>query len=126
MTENMKKLLEAMSKDQELSEKASKLDKDALIALARKLGIELTEADFVQPGGELNADELEVVAGGGICACSVGGGGTKGDDYPACACVLAGFGKEHKKGNYRCACPLAGVGEESLDALVDGLTPWKD
>ena len=114
MTENMKKFLEALSKEKEPYEKASKLDKDALIALARELGIELTEADFAQPEGELNDDELDAVAGGSECICVGGGEGfrsTNAEQY--CLCVLGGGGEKDARagGGCRCACVLAGYGD---------------
>ena len=56
MTENMKKFLEKVSADKALAEKFANLDKDAVVALAKELGIELTEADFAQPEGEITAD----------------------------------------------------------------------
>ena len=112
MTENVKKFLEAMSKDEALREKLTTMDKDAIIAAAKELGFELTEADFVQPEDELNEDELDAVAGGGSCGCAVGGGGTKGSNYPACGCVAAGWGKD-KDGDLRCSCTVCGAGATS-------------
>lgn len=55
--------------------KVGALTKDELIALAKELGIALTEADFEKPDGELNDDELDTVAGGKVCVFVVGGGG---------------------------------------------------
>ena len=109
MTENIKKFLEAVSKKDELREKLTTMDKDAIIAAAKELGFELTEADFVQPEDELNEDELDAVAGGGNCYCFMGGGGTKGKNDRACACVFAGAG-EQKDLTDRCACPVYGYG----------------
>ena len=117
MTENMKKFLEAMSQNAEQAKKISELDKDGLIAAAKTMGIELTEADFVQPEGELNDDELETVAGGGECACVLGGGGTKGENYPACACVGAGVGIDSDGKNFRCICSVGGAGGYSWEHL---------
>lgn len=79
MTENMKKFLELVSKDEALVAKVNAADKNALIALAKELGVELTEADFEHPT-ELSDDELEVVAGGAGTWCILigGGGNTKG------------------------------------------------
>ena len=109
MTENMKKFLEAVSKSKELGEKASTMDKDALVAAAKELGIELTEADFTQPDGEMNADELETVAGGGICRCGVGGGGVRKGDNNPCGCAFYGIGM-YEGGKVRCECLIAGQG----------------
>ena len=121
MTENMKKFLLTVSEDQELREKASKLEKEALIALAAELSIELTDNDFVRPCGEMSEAELVAVSGGGDCYCVAGGGGTKGANYPACACVLAGAG-ESERGGARCACCMAGSGAETWTQLKDAFT----
>ena len=116
MTENMKKFLETMSQNAEQAKKISELDKDGLIAAAKELGIELTEADFVQPSGELNDDELEAVAGGKACYCVVGGGGTKSGVDDTCACAGAGagffYGVDRGIDGYwsRCFCFAGGYG----------------
>lgn len=111
MTENMKKFVEAMSEHPELNEKLENAGKDDLIAIAKELGIELTEADFEQQPGELSDDELDAVAGGykGDCYCPLVGGGTKTEDSKPCACIYGGAGK-WKNGNNRCACIIAGEG----------------
>ena len=73
MSENMKKFLEMVSKDENLKQKAMAFNDmetekaiQAGIALAKELGIELTEADFVkkESSNELNDDELDAVSGG--------------------------------------------------------------
>ena len=46
MTENMKKFLEAVSKNEELAKKINTMTKEDLLALAKELSIELTEDDF--------------------------------------------------------------------------------
>jgi len=46
MTENMKKLLELVSGNKELASKIGGMGKEDIIALAKELGVELTEADF--------------------------------------------------------------------------------
>ena len=114
MTENMKKFLELVSKDEALAAKVGTLDKDELIALAKELGVALTEADLTQPVRELEDEELDTVAGGGdvSCACAMGGGGTKDANDKTCACVLAGVGYE-KDGSERCLCGFAGYGYDS-------------
>lgn len=109
MTENMKHFLAKVSGDKTLAEKIGKLEKADLIAMAKELGIELTEADFVSQEGELSVDELDTVAGGGECYCAVGGGGTAGENDNACACVLGGFGNSSER-HERCICALAGGG----------------
>ena len=111
MSENMKKFLEAVSKSEELVAKVNaEKDQDALIALAKELGIALTAADF-EDDGELSDDELDAVAGGTAvnCSCAFGGGGSGDDNDKTCACVLAGAGMQ-KNGDERCVCPLAGFG----------------
>ena len=124
MTENMKKFLELVSKNEELGKKLCEADKEAVIAMAKELGIALTNADFAQ-NNELSDDELDAVAGGGWdCGCFMGGGGT-GDgeitfvgetvNQKTCACVLAGAGMatySDGKDRSRCACALAGTGDE--------------
>ena len=113
MTENMKKFLEAVSKDEALREKVNTMDKDAIIATAKELGIELTETDFAQPEGEMNTDELDAVAGGGVCACVTAGGGKAGGYDKACGCYILGGGDgTGSNGLYaRCFCVYGGGGE---------------
>lgn len=113
MTANMKVFLEKLSGDRSLAEKASKLEKDELIVLAKEQGVVLTEADFVQPEGEITEAELETVSGGGECQCYLGGGGTRAtyDQYPACGCVLAGVGEDWDGDYDRCICALGGYGK---------------
>ena len=115
MSENLKKFLETVCKDEALAAKVSEMDMDALLALAKDLGLELTEADLAKPAmQELNDDELDAVAGGGdvSCACALGGGGTKDNNDKTCACVLAGAGYS-KSGWERCVCGFAGYGYDS-------------
>ena len=81
MTGNMKKFLEQVSSDGELTARLKGMDKDAIIAAAQQRGIALTEADFAaDTGTELSEDELDEVAGGGKCACVLGGSGKAGDN----------------------------------------------
>lgn len=110
MTENMKNFLAKVSADKALAKKASALEKAGLITLAKELGIELTEADFIKPEGEISRDELEAVTGGEKCICVVGGGGTADSDSKACGCVAWGAGY-HDNGNQRCYCILGGSGD---------------
>ena len=117
MTENMKNFLAKLSADAELTKKAVKMDKEALIVMARELGVELTEADFLQPEGELNENELKVVAGGKACYCVMGGGGEADSQDDVCACVAYGQGHISEDSNYtlnrgcvRCVCVLGGGG----------------
>lgn len=88
MTENMKKFLELVSKDEALVTKVNAADKNALIAMANELGAELTEADFVR-SNELSDDELDVVTGGdGAWCVLIGGGGNS----PGTKCDRVGIG----------------------------------
>ena len=129
MTENLKKFLEAVSKDEALQAKVNALESHketamaGVIALAKELGIELTEADFAQPDGEISEDELETINGGGCptagtvnnscyCAAAGGGGGKqKDDDIWGCACVAYGQGGDAKDDHTTCMCVLYGHGE---------------
>ena len=115
MTENMKKLLEKLSADKTMAEKVAKLEKADLIAAAKALGIELTEADFAQATEEINDDELNAVTGGALqnCWCVAGGGGAADpeDGTAACACVLVGYGdRGYSAGDAYCACAATGGG----------------
>ena len=117
MSENMKHFLAKLSADVELAKKAAMLDKDALIALAKELGFDLTDADFAKTEGELNENELKVVAGGKACYCVMGGGGEADSQDDVCACVAYGQGHISEDSNYtlkrggvRCVCVLGGGG----------------
>ena len=109
MTENVQKFLTAVTKNDEMYSKMNGATKEEMIAMAKELGIELTEADFEQKSTELNDAELEAVAGGDVCVCVAGGGGTSTEDEKTCACVMGGGG-EWWNGECRCACVLTGVG----------------
>lgn len=114
MTENMKKFLEAVSKNDELYDKFNSAAQEDMIAMAKTLGIELTAADFAQKS-ELEDDELEAVAGGMDCTCVVGGSGGRSTKYgKTCACCLGGGGEYSKEGGggCRCACVGGGYGED--------------
>lgn len=114
MTENMKKLLEAASTNEDLKNKLNGSAKETIIALAKAQDIELSDADFVPQKAELSEDELESVAGGKKCFCIWGGGGTgeacKGNK--TCACVVVGSGFT-MSGRQRCYCPAVGDGNEA-------------
>ena len=111
MTENMKKFLEAVSKNDELTAKINTMTKEELLALAKELGIELTDADFEKPAGELSDDELDTVAGGEVCYCLIGGTGYDTfDNEKTCVCVVGGGG-EYKDGDCRCWCVGSGGGD---------------
>ena len=113
MTENLKKFLEAVSANKELAEKMSKATKEELIAIAKEMGFELTEADFEKPAVQtLDDDELDAVAGGDPCFCAFGGGGEADANDKTCACVIAGYGST-KKGDSRCTCAVGGAGSDA-------------
>lgn len=113
MTENMKKFLEAVSKNSNLAVTTSAMTKGELLALAKELGIELTDADFAESSDELNEEELDAVAGGAACGCVLGGGGKAGGkwDNKVCVCVTGGGGLTGD-GTCRCACTVAGWGAD--------------
>lgn len=133
MTENLKKLLETVSANEELNKKASAASKEELLAMAKELGIELTEDDLKPESEELSDDELDAVAGGKSCMCVLGGGGKKTGDgsvYDVCACVAAGTGLKNSGGTLiynpamdewssetnkvaRCVCVAAGAGKDN-------------
>ena len=113
MSDNMKKFLELASKDENLKQKMQSFNDmepaeaiSAGIALAKELGIELSEADFAkeESNGELSDDELDAVAGGGGCGCAIAGGGD-GESY-TCGCVFYGEGGDN------CICPVGGAGTD--------------
>ena len=112
MTENLRNFLEAVSKDEELSAKINAMDKEAIISVAKTLGIELTEADFVQEV-ELGDNDLDAVAGGKDCVCVLGGGGEGGGEWnnKTCACVIGGGGQTCDS-NPRCVCAINGWGAD--------------
>ena len=129
MTENGKKFLEQVSKDKALQAELQKANVTALCTLLKEKGLEdaaakagteatlkvasahgfkLTAEDLKPAKLEaLSEDEMKAVAGGGVCACAMAGGGA-GDDLE-CACVLGGAGEEDFGGSI-CACVAAGVG----------------
>lgn len=112
MTENLKKFLETVSKNNELYNKFTGATKEELIAMAKELGFELTDEDFAEKN-ELNDDELDAVTGGAECGCLLGGGGKAGGkwDNKVCVCVTGGGGQTGD-GTCRCACTVAGWGAD--------------
>lgn len=115
MNENMKKFLETVSKDEELTKKIGAMGLEELLALAKELGLELSAADLEKPVvQELSDDDLDAVAGGSdvSCACAMGGGGTKDSNDKTCACVLAGVGYDTYSSE-RCLCGFAGYGYDT-------------
>ncbi len=128
MSENLKKFLELVSKDENLKQKMLAFNDmepaDAIsagIALAKELGIELSEADFAKEEscGELNDDELDAVSGGstdGFCVCAFAGGGggidNKDNNTYGCACVMYGQGGDGRPEDKNCQCIAHGWGED--------------
>ena len=112
MTENLRRFLEAVSKNDEMYGKFSGATKEDMLAMAKELGVELTAEDLEQKA-EMSDDELEAVAGGKACYCAMGGGGEAGGkwDNKVCACVLGGGG-EAADGNCRCVCTFGGWGAD--------------
>ena len=111
MTDNAKKFLEAVSKDEALKkELMTAKDTEEALTIAKAHGYELKAEDFeVAKMDEPSEDEMEAVAGGevGGCGCvGIGGGGGAG---LACGCLGVGFGKGAGGG---CGCFGAGGGGE--------------
>lgn len=112
MTENMQKFLTAVTQNDEMYSKLNEATKEDLIAMAKELGIELTEADFEQKPAELNDDELDAVAGGAACYCPMTGVGVANTaKADSCGCVMGGGGQWSDK-SCRCACVGYGQGED--------------
>ena len=110
MTQNLMNFLKMVSENDELASKImQESDHQTIIAAAKEMGVELTEADF--DSDELCDEELDAVVGGTAvnCSCAVGGGGKKDDNDKTCACVATGLGYS-KSGENRCFCALAGFG----------------
>ena len=130
MTENMKKYLELISKDEKAQKKLNEQEpasiqeaKEKIIKDAAEKGITLTEEDFAETAdiGELSEDELDAVAGGKKCYCAVGGGGESSyATQKTCACVVGGSGMydiPNQSGipidEARCRCFIGGYGDDS-------------
>ncbi|MCC8152394.1 MAG: Nif11-like leader peptide family RiPP precursor [Lachnospiraceae bacterium] len=124
----MKQFLEEMEKNEELKAKVEELNNrgdstvEDFIALTKEFGFALTEEDFFgekKSDDEISEDEMDAVAGGGVCKCAVGGygGGESGFYYSdqGCVCVVGGGGDyldgADEKYKSRCICVLNGYGE---------------
>lgn len=114
MTENIRRLLELTSANDELKARLTNTSKDEVIAIAKENGILLTDEDL-SPNGELSEGELEAITGGRmtVCYCVSGGGGNSDEDCKTCACVLGGGG-QWRDGSKRCVCVMYGEGNGSL------------
>lgn len=126
MTENLKKFILAVNKDETILSKVEAwkgLDKDEVqektILLAKESGFELTAEDFA--GGtpelsddELSDDELASVSGGlTTCICVLWGSGKADDDGQACSCYLLGTGaRSDEEFMDRCHCISGGYGKD--------------
>ena len=65
----------------------------------------------------LDMNELDAVAGGGMCVCPfVGGGTADSPNEKPCGCVVGGGGEWTQANEFgnkgRCVCPLVGEGKE--------------
>ena len=126
MTDNLKEFLQKASGDDKLAKEFQELqnesDRDKVIAktieLAKNTGFSLTEADFKEPEGEVDDEEMEAVSGGWKkCACFLGGGGEADVDGDTCACVAAGAGVTkavNGKQEGRCLCTFGGYGYDQI------------
>lgn len=132
MSENLKKFLDLIGSDKELEAKAlackelgEEKGAEAMLALAKEYGIDLTAADLekkVEPASrELDDDELDAVAGGargddGMCYCMLAGAGGGKDcndgNVFGCACVGYGQGGDGRASDSNCRCVAAGVGTD--------------
>lgn len=93
MTENIKKLLQLASDNEELKNRLNKASKDEIISIAKENGVTLTDADFEQ-SSEVSDDELNAVAGGDIfnnTFCDQIGVGINLPDKRPCICIRTGF-----------------------------------
>ena len=132
MSENLKKFLDLLGSDKELEAKAlacnelgEEKGREAMLALAKECGIELTAADLEKQeeptSRELDDDELDAVAGGaatgdeyGFCYCIAAGGGGGEDSHDGnvfgCACVAYGQGGDGRASDANCRCYFGGMG----------------
>ena len=136
MSENLKKFLDLIGSDKELEAKAlackelgEEKGAEAMLALAKEYGIDLTAADLekkAEPTSrELDDDELDAVAGGahgddGFCYCVLAGGGggkdcNDGNTF-GCACVGYGQGGDGRAKDANCRCIAGGAGSD--DSIV--------
>lgn len=117
--EKQEQLIKFMNEHPGLQEKLNEMAKENSIDFNEKIitelnnaGFEISMDDLKEPSGELSEDELRAVAGGGGCACALGGYG--GGDRLYCACLFAGSGGidncDNVTGQGGCVCPVAGTG----------------
>ena len=115
MNENLKKLMEEISKNPDLTKRITKAGNGEVLAIAKELNIELAEEDLKVPEQkELSENELEAVTGGGGCGCVLYGVG--GRDGLKCECMHYGGGVSDETshcvgyGHGACACVGGGAG----------------
>ena len=84
------------------------MSKEEIFSAAKEKGSNLFPEDFENQIDELSDDDLDVVAGGGRCICSFGGGEKTSEGEKTCACVMGGG--EYKDGSVRCVCIIGGDG----------------
>ena len=123
MNENLKAFFEAVRDDPELCKKLTKMGVEELVATAKERGIELTEADFTPPAGEVGDEELGNVAGGKdtsqecVSTCPLIGGayGTDSDDGNTyyCFCIAYGQGGGGGITDTNCFCIFSGLGSDT-------------
>ena len=76
--------------------------------------------EILEQEKDLEADELDEVAGGSWCHCTIGGGGTGDADVgeKTCACVMGGGGEYTDEGaavyGKRCRCACVAIGSGSV------------
>ena len=122
MNDNLKVFLQKVSGDPQLIERLkAAADYEAVLELAKELGLPLTRTDIDPPTAELDERALENVTGGektGGCACFLGGGGggkNCRDDIYGCACVAYGQGGDGDKDDFTCIC--AGYGQGVIEIV---------
>ena len=121
MNENLKAFFEAVRDDPELCKKLTKMGVEELVATAKERGIELTEADFTPPAGEVGDEELgNVAGGGGFCFAFGYGDGENASDGSAwqCMCPVVGDGEANDESSAEalgrnCLCAILGWGTTS-------------
>ena len=110
MTDNAKKFLEFISKDETLKkELMSAKGIDEALNFAKAHGYKLTAEDFESAKmDELSEDEMEAVAGGAMnkitstCSCGQTGNGFTWELN--CSCNNGGEGHNTTNGGWRCGC----------------------
>ena len=110
MTENVKKFLEFVSKNEALkNELKDAKDPQAMLKIAESHGFKLSAEDFKSSGmEELSEDEMKAVSGGSFCGCGNAGSGSAHN--LDCFCSDVGSGKDPEGGNGFCVCAYVGLG----------------